>query len=93
MTLKSKSFVGLLGLVALAGVVGAVPASAHEYGGDGGYDRGRGEHSYHQDYRPEWSPAHAHFEPRSEGYHREWQPEHRGYRAPEMRWHAERERW
>jgi len=82
---KSKSLVArtALALVALAGIMSAVPASAHDFGGDGRggreHDRVAVERDYRQvDYRPaeygygrEWRPApvwHAHHWQRHDGY-------------------------
>lgn len=69
MLTKSKSLFakGLLGFVALAGVMSAVPASAHPYDGrDGGrngggwsHDRGWVQRGYGSDYRDGYRGDHA----------------------------------
>jgi len=89
MTRNSKSFVArvVLGVVALAGVAAAVPASAHPYDGrDWHHDRGWAERGYgpryDEGYRPDWRPAHYWDRGYYEGYRPDWRPVHtwdRGY--------------
>lgn len=75
---KSNSLVArtALALVALAGVVAAVPASARSFDGDG---RGGREHdrvAVERDYRQ------VDYRPVERGYGREWR------HAPVVEWHA-----
>ena len=89
----SKSLVAriALGLVALTGLVAAVPASAHSYDGYGRGERDNERAFVERDYRDE---AYRQNDYRAEDYRRgDYQPVEYGYarhwhRVPMIRWHA-----